>query len=126
MRTRYRCRKTDNGVIKHIPLAYDVVIDAGLMRLVTIDGEEFKILGRSDEQPQTFQAKRPRSGVTKRSSLASGVHRDQVNEARDVAKKINSGIEFTPKGEVSFSDRRARRDWLRHCNLRDKDGGYGD
>ena len=126
MTSKYLCKDVETGKVSTLKISYDVVINAGPLREIEQNGRTYKILestrksfGETVRRPQVHH-------VTKRSSLGSGVHRDQVSEAREVAIKVNSGIEIKQDGAVSFADRRARRDWFKHNKIRDKDGGYGD
>ena len=124
---KYKCVKQSTGEEVTLSLEYGEVLNAGILRIIRRDNESYKIIEREGSRFGTRRSKsRGSSGVTKRNSVASGVHRDQVAEAREVAGQLHSGIEVKNNGEVSFSDRRARRAWLKHCNLHDRDGGYSD
>lgn len=60
-------------------------------------------------------------------SEGCGVMKSQVGETRKVleAHKI-PGVAVLDSGQMRFTSRRARRDWLRIRGLNDQDAGYGD
>jgi hypothetical protein len=56
-----------------------------------------------------------------------GVMKSQVKEAREVAKKYGIvGMAVMPNGQIRFTSRRARKEWLRVRGHADMDGGYSD
>lgn len=126
MKEKYIVKEIETGVLSVLDLEYREVLDAGIQRIITKKGSEFKIVEKDGSNFGGAGTSRRNKLVTKRSSLAAGVHRDQVEEARGVAKQLNPGIEINRDGTVSFGSRRARKDWLKHNKLRDNDGGYGD
>ena len=123
---KYLVKNESTGKTQSFNLSYEDVINAGIMRTIERDGDTYKIVGKVNDQFKGVGAKRRSSLVTRRSSIAAGVHRHQVEEARGVAKQLNPGIEINNDGTVAFGSRRARKDWLKHQNLRDNEGGYGD
>lgn len=56
-----------------------------------------------------------------------GVMKAQVPEARSIldAHKI-PGVAVLDSGQMRFTSRRARKEWLRIRGLNDSDGGYSD
>jgi len=60
-------------------------------------------------------------------SEGCGVMKSQVKETRKVldAHKI-PGVAVLDSGQMRFTSRRARRDWLRIRGLNDQDAGYSD
>jgi len=67
---------------------------------------------------------------TEHSPLVSdgcGVMKSQVGETRDLIKKHGiQGAAVMDSGQVRFTSRRARNEFLRMRGFRDLDGGYGD
>jgi len=59
-------------------------------------------------------------------SMALGVHRDQIAEARAFSESRGVPLNFTPDGKAILTDRGHRRDVLRTLGMHDNDGGYGD
>lgn len=56
-----------------------------------------------------------------------GVMKSQVGETRDLIKKHRiQGAAVMDSGQVRFTSRRARKEFLRMRGFRDLDGGYGD
>jgi hypothetical protein len=56
-----------------------------------------------------------------------GVMKSQVGETRDLIKRHGiQGAAVMDSGQVRFTSRRARNEFLRMRGLRDLDGGYGD
>jgi hypothetical protein len=56
-----------------------------------------------------------------------GVMKSQVGETRDLIKKHGiQGAAVMDSGQVRFTSRRARNEFLRMRGFRDLDGGYGD
>ncbi len=56
-----------------------------------------------------------------------GVMKSQVSETRDLIKKHRiQGAAVMDSGQVRFTSRRARNEFLRLRGFRDLDGGYGD
>jgi hypothetical protein len=56
-----------------------------------------------------------------------GVMKSQVGETRDLIKKHRiQGAAVMDSGQVRFTSRRARNEFLRMRGFRDLDGGYGD
>ncbi len=122
----YLVLKESTGLTETLKISYEEAINAGVLRTITRDGESYRIIDKVGQGFGRTRARRRDKQVTRRDSIAAGVHRDQVGEARDLAKKLNAGIEVNNDGTVSFGSRRARRDWLRSQKLRDNEGGYGD
>lgn len=60
-------------------------------------------------------------------SEGCGVMKSQVKETRAIldTHKI-PGVAVLNSGQMRFTSRRARRDWLRIRGLNDQDAGYGD
>ena len=56
-----------------------------------------------------------------------GVMKSQVKETREIldAHKI-PGVAVLDSGQMRFTSRRARKEWLRIRGLNDQDGGYSD
>lgn len=60
-------------------------------------------------------------------SEGCGVMRSQVGEARELVKRHGiQGAAVLDSGQVQFTSRRARNEFLRMRGHRDLDGGYGD
>lgn len=60
-------------------------------------------------------------------SEGCGVMKAQVRETRDLIKKHSiQGAAVLDSGQVSFTSRRARNEFLRMRGFKDIDGGYGD
>ena len=60
-------------------------------------------------------------------SEGCGVHRSQVAETREIIRKRNiQGAAVTDSGQVRFTSRRARKEFLAMRGLVDNDGGYSD
>lgn len=60
-------------------------------------------------------------------SEGCGVMRSQVGEARELVKRYGiQGAAVLDSGQVQFTSRRARNEFLRMRGHRDLDGGYGD
>lgn len=56
-----------------------------------------------------------------------GVMKAQVGETRELIKKHNvQGAAVLNSGQMRFTSRRARKQWLQIRGLHDNDGGYGD
>lgn len=56
-----------------------------------------------------------------------GVMKAQVGETRDLIKRHGiQGAAVLDSGQVQFTSRRARNEFLRMRGFRDLDGGYGD
>jgi hypothetical protein len=56
-----------------------------------------------------------------------GVMKSQVGETRDLIKRHGiQGAAVMDSGQVRFTSRRARNEFLRMRGFRDLDGGYGD
>ena len=56
-----------------------------------------------------------------------GVMKSQVGEARDLVRQHNiQGAQVAPNGQVHFTSRRARKEFLSARGLADNDGGYSD
>jgi hypothetical protein len=60
------------------------------------------------------------------SSEAAAVHPDQIEEAREDARRLGVPTEFDPEGRPIFTSRSHRRAYLRAYGFHDRDGGYGD
>lgn len=60
-------------------------------------------------------------------SEGCGVMKSQVGETRDLIKKhCIQGAAVLDSGQVRFTSRRARNEFLRMRGFRDLDGGFGD
>jgi hypothetical protein len=60
-------------------------------------------------------------------SEGCGVMKSQVGEARDMIRKHNiQGASVNDSGQVLFTSRRARKDFLARRGLVDNQGGYSD
>jgi len=60
-------------------------------------------------------------------SEGCGVHRTQVEETRTLIRQHGiQGAQVTPSGQIRFTSRRARKEFLQLRGLCDNDGGYGD
>ena len=59
-------------------------------------------------------------------SNALGVHRSQVGEAFEHARKNGVPTEFTADGKVILRDRNHRKAYMRMQGYFDRDGTYGD
>jgi hypothetical protein len=60
-------------------------------------------------------------------SEGCGVMKSQVGETRDLIKRHNiQGAAVLNSGQVRFTSRRARNEFLRMRGFRDIDGGFGD
>lgn len=60
-------------------------------------------------------------------SEGCGVHRSQVAETRELIKKHSiQGAAVTESGQIRFTSRRARKEFLAMRGLRDNDAGYSD
>lgn len=122
----YICRDTDTLEEKEIKLTFEFVFGLGCIRLFThSDGREYRVL---HEKGKEIKPPTPRKGINRHPeytfSDASGVHPNRVPEARKLAQKLHPGIDFEPDGRAKFSGKQARAAWFRHCQLKNKDGGY--
>lgn len=60
-------------------------------------------------------------------SEGCGVMKSQVKEARDAIRQHGIvGVAVHDNGQMRFTSRRARKEWLRVRGLNDNDGSYGD
>lgn len=60
-------------------------------------------------------------------SEGCGVMKTQVGEARAIiASHKIPGVAVLDSGQIRFTSRRARKEWLHVRGLRDQDGGYSD
>lgn len=60
-------------------------------------------------------------------SEGCGVMKSQVNETRDLIKRHGiQGAAVLDGGQVQFTSRRARNEFLKMRGFRDIDGGFGD
>lgn len=60
-------------------------------------------------------------------SEGCGVMKDQVGEARDMIRKHNiQGAAVHDNGQIRFTSKGARREFLKRRGLVDIDGGYSD
>lgn len=60
-------------------------------------------------------------------SEGCGVMKTQVAETREMIRMHNiQGAAVLPNGQVRFTSRRARKEFLSRRGLLDNDGGYGD
>lgn len=60
-------------------------------------------------------------------SEGCGVMKSQVSETRDMIRQHNiQGAAVHDNGQVRFTSRRARKDFLSRRGLLDSDGSYGD
>jgi uncharacterized membrane protein len=60
-------------------------------------------------------------------SEGCGVMKSQVDETRDLIKRHNiQGAAVRNSGQVQFTSRRARNEFLKMRGFHDMDGGYGD
>jgi len=122
----YICQDIKTGETKIIELDEIKAFEAPL-RVIKHKNKSFKIIEKKgSEFGGTQNTKRHSAGVVNRESWNSGVHRDQVTEAREYAKTLHSGIEVKDNGTMKFSDRSARRVWLQTQGIVDRDGGYSD
>lgn len=56
-----------------------------------------------------------------------GVMKDQVGETRDMIRRHNiQGAAVMDNGQIRFTSRRARKEFLSRRGLKDNDGSYGD
>jgi hypothetical protein len=56
-----------------------------------------------------------------------GVMKSQVPEAREMVRKHNiQGAQVQDNGQIRFTSRRARKEFLQRRGLCDNEGGYGD
>ena len=109
-------------------LSFEELMEMDAMQCLMIDGEIYQrqVSKELEEKPlSTSEAKRiANHGVTRRRSMALGVHPDQVKEAREHAKTIHSGIDFLPNGDVEYSSKGARDAHLKANGYYDKDAYY--
>jgi len=60
-------------------------------------------------------------------SEGCGVMRSQVGEAREQIRRHGiQGAQVHDNGQIRFTSRRARKEYLKMRGLRDNDGGYSD
>lgn len=60
-------------------------------------------------------------------SEGCGVMKSQVGEAREMIRQHNiQGAAVHDNGQVRFTSRRARKEFLERRKLKDNDGGYSD
>jgi hypothetical protein len=60
-------------------------------------------------------------------SEGCGVHRSQVAETRELIRRHNiQGAAVKDSGQIVFTSRKARKEFLAMRGLVDNDGGYGD
>jgi hypothetical protein len=60
-------------------------------------------------------------------SEGCGVMKSQVKEARDIARLHSiQGMSVLDSGQIQFTSRKARKEWLSVRGLNDQDGGYSD
>lgn len=60
-------------------------------------------------------------------SEGCGVHRSQVGETRELIRQHGiRGAAVTDGGQIQFTSRRARKEFLRMRGMADLDGMYGD
>jgi hypothetical protein len=60
-------------------------------------------------------------------SVASGVPKHMTQELRDFVKERKlKGVEVLDTGEVQFTSRSGRKEYLKARGMIDNDGGYGD
>lgn len=60
-------------------------------------------------------------------SEGCGVMKSQVGEAREMIRQHNiQGAAVHDNGQVRFTSRRARKEFLERRGLKDNDGGYSD
>lgn len=56
-----------------------------------------------------------------------GVMKDQVGEAREMITKHSiQGAQVLDSGQIRFTSRRARKEFLQRRGLNDQDAGFGD
>ena len=68
-----------------------------------------------------------RSACWPQVSSVAGVHPDQVASHRNSIKnKRVRGVEVLDNGDIKWSDRKARKDYMEAFKLFDKCAGYGD
>jgi hypothetical protein len=91
---------------------------------ISADAERF----REELQGQLPNGKGLRRSIPKWPiySNAAGVHPDQIEEAKALARQHGINTEYTPDGRAIFRDRAHRK---KHCQVFgffDRSGGYGD
>lgn len=60
-------------------------------------------------------------------SEGCGVMKSQIKEARDIARLHGiQGMSVLNSGQIRFTSRRARKEWLGVRGLNDQDGGFSD
>lgn len=59
-------------------------------------------------------------------SEALGVHRDQVAEATESAKRRGVPTDFLPDGRPIMRSREHQKQYLKQYGFKNRDGGYGD
>lgn len=124
--SKYICQNLKTGKHEIIELDEIKAFEAPL-RVINHKNKSFRIIEKKGSGfGGTSSTSRHSAGVTNRESWNSGVHRDQVTEAREYAKTLHSGIEVKDNGTMKFSDRSARRVWLKAQGIVDRDGGYSD
>lgn len=60
-------------------------------------------------------------------SEGCGVMKSQVGEAREIARRHSiQGMNILDSGQIQFTSRKARKEWLGVRGLNDQDAGYSD
>ena len=59
-------------------------------------------------------------------SAAAGVLPSQIDEAQAHSRQIGIPTDFTPDGDVVFTDAAHRKRYCQAIGLYDRNGGYGD
>ena len=59
-------------------------------------------------------------------SDGAGVHPNDIEKARGVAKRAGIAIDFTTDGQAIFRSATHRKEYCRFRGFHDRNGGYGD
>ena len=76
--------------------------------------------GLSDGVPMTASHKWPMR------STFGGVHPNQIGKARQRCEECGVKVKFYQDGDVEWSSRKNKKDYLRALGYCDRDAGYGD
>lgn len=122
----HRLERSDTGEDVFQNFTYEEwgekIYSDGIDRDWCIDVDGVKAYDRGIVRKKSFCT----AGNWPMTSVAAGVHPDEVPEMMKKDAAAGCKTEYTPDGDPIFRSRGHRRDYLKVHGMHDRDGGYGD
>lgn len=122
-------RRMDNDEIVELDLSLAEISERVVAGRITLDDGTEAVRDVAAELARDYGVRQRQAsrnlGAWPMTSNALGCHPEQVDSYRDFIRSQGlTGVDVLANGSVRISDRRARRELLRACGMRDNDGGY--